>query len=131
MSTYLDESGEYSIFVQSRVSPNVSWSKMIRLVHLAFGLSTEVGEFIDPIKKMLTKGEDPNHLNFDNMDEEIGDLLFYIQEYANLRGKSILQFAAENQRKLEQRYPQGFTAEASDNRDYEKEQEAVKRGQAT
>ncbi len=117
--------GDYSDFVASRISPHATKSDECRLMHIALGLATEAGEFADPIKKAITKDTAAADLDHVNFDEEIGDILFYIQDYCNYRGTTIAQLAKKNYDKLSKRYAQGFTAEASDNRDLDAERKIL------
>jgi len=121
MVNYLSKTGEYEAFVASRISPHAMRSNSIRAVHIAFGLTTEAGEFADILKKGITKNLLWDELDKVNMKEELGDLLFYIQDAATMLDTSIEELAAINEAKLTARYPKGFTKEATDNRDLEAE----------
>lgn len=86
-----------------------------KLAHTAIGLSTEVGEINDTIKKHLYYGR---QIDGDNLVEEAGDILFYLQGMINtvneMGGTAItLQSCIDaNMAKLNKRYPnKGFTKE--------------------
>ncbi len=85
-----------------------------QIVHAAIGIATEAGEFLDPIKKHIFYGKP---VDLVNMDEEVGDLLWYIAIYANARHTTIEALAARNNAKLRHRYPEKFTKEAAETRD--------------
>lgn len=76
------------------------------VVHAAIGIATEAGEFLDPVKKFIFYGKP---FDLTNMDEEIGDLLWYIGIYLNARGKTFEQVMQQNIDKLRTRYPEKFT----------------------
>jgi len=95
------------------------------IFHAALGLATEAGELLDPFKKGLFYGKT---LDLVNLDEEIGDHLWYIAIYAEARGKTIPELAAMNNRKLKQRYPEKFTQEAALNRDLFAERQVLEEG---
>lgn len=70
-------------------------------LHAAVGIAGEAGELIDAIKKTWIYGKP---LDNENVKEELGDLLFYIQALANLQGISIQEILQENVNKLAKRY---------------------------
>lgn len=84
------------------------------LFNAMFGLCGEVGELADHVKKHLFQGHE-----FDkaHMIEEAGDVLWYLAELARALGVSLEVFAQANIQKLRIRYPSGFDAERSINRD--------------
>lgn len=79
-------------------------------MHAAAGLSGESGEVLDLIKKVWVYGKplDPKKLT-----EELGDIMFYWQALANLLGVSMHEIKLENMRKLNKRYPQGYSDKAA------------------
>jgi NTP pyrophosphatase (non-canonical NTP hydrolase) len=80
----------------------------------ALGVAGEAGEFANKVKKGvyhqhgLTAGE---------LGEELGDVLWYVARAAASLGLSLSSVAEENIRKLTKRYPDGFSAERSKNRE--------------
>jgi NTP pyrophosphatase (non-canonical NTP hydrolase) len=84
-----------------------------RLLMALAGLSGEVGEWSDLVKKVLWH-EHP--LDEDQYIKELGDVLFYIAEACSVRGLRLEDVAQANQDKLRLRYPDGFSATASLNR---------------
>ncbi len=91
-----------------------------RLSHAAFGLSSEVGEFCDVLKKWLYYGQS---LDETNVAEELGDLMWYVALACNALGLSLEEVMEANIRKLRQRYPEKYTDEDAleSNRDREAE----------
>lgn len=74
------------------------------LMHMALGVAGEAGELVDAIKKR-TIYEKP--LDVENVKEELGDLLFYMQGIVNAVGLNWDDIVAHNRDKLLKRYPSG------------------------
>ena len=77
------------------------------------GISGEAGEVSDLIKKHLFHG---HPLEIIKLLKELGDVLWYIAEIADAAGFTLEDVARWNIEKLEERYPDGFSEEASINR---------------
>lgn len=77
---------------------------------LAMGLAGEAGELVDYLKKVIGHGHpfDPDHFL-----EEVGDVLWYLACLCAVWEVDLSSAAYENIRKLHQRYPDGFSTEAS------------------
>lgn len=69
------------------------------------GLSGEVGEIADMVKKWAWHGKE---LDPTRMADELGDVLWYVADLASACGLSLSAVAAGNVAKLERRYPSGF-----------------------
>lgn len=80
----------------------------------ALGLTGEAGEFADHVKKWFAQGHE---LDFNVLDKEAGDVLWYLARYAQARGTNLSEIALMNREKLASRYPDGFRTEDSVNRD--------------
>lgn len=80
-------------------------SKTLRLVHAAQGMSTETGEFTDVLKKWIFYGSPVDEVN---LEEELGDLMWYVAEAANALGANLGKIMATNIDKLRARYPEKF-----------------------
>ena len=65
------------------------------------------------VKKMLYQGHPANPIKIAN---EMGDVLWYLALLATTMGFSLGDVAEANVKKLEQRYPKGFSAADSINR---------------
>lgn len=85
----------------------------IRLVHAALGLTTEVGELVDPIKKYCIYGRAIDLNTEKNIKEEIGDILWYLAIIVNHYGFSFQDIMRENIHKLRIRYPEQWSQEAA------------------
>ena len=80
---------------------------------LALGLVGEAGEVADLVKKIEGHG---HALDVGKLDEELGDLLWYVAATATAYGRSLNVIAAGNEAKLRRRYPNGFSEAASRDR---------------
>lgn len=56
---------------------------MLNILHACFGLTTEVGEFVDQIKKHIFYGTE---LDLPNLKEEMGDVFFYFADVLGVYG---------------------------------------------
>jgi NTP pyrophosphatase (non-canonical NTP hydrolase) len=80
----------------------------------ALGVGGEAGEGQELVKKHLGHG---HPLDTAAVKKELGDVLWYIAALAHELGLSLEDIAAANLAKLRGRYPDGFSSEASQNRD--------------
>lgn len=76
----------------------------------AVGLAGEAGEVADLVKKHVFHGHD---LDRTHALEELGDILWYLAFTARTLGSSLDEVATANVKKLEARYPEGFSGKAS------------------
>lgn len=112
------------------------------LFHAALGISTEAGELLDAWKKIIAYGRSPDYVN---MDEEIGDLLWYVALYCDARAQMMRvhqevtkkeydaadhmnKIMQRNIAKLSARYPEKFTPYHAENRDLDKERRILEGG---
>lgn len=77
------------------------------------GLSGEVGELNDIIKKMLYHGKE---INPTDLMYELDDILYYLVAIGQLFGFDFDLISLNNNAKLMARYPDGFSTIASENR---------------
>ena len=98
----------YQQFVKSRTKD--IGSDTLDMLHMAVGISGEAGELLDAIKKIWVYETCPD---WENITEELGDLLFYIQGMANILGIPLQVLIDQNMNKLTKRYPQGYTDQAA------------------
>jgi len=92
--------------------------ELLDMLHTAMGLETEAGEFTDQLKKHIFYGKE---LDMVNLQEEIGDILWYIGMFCERLGFSMEQIMAQNIAKLKVRYPDKFTEQNAEARDLKKE----------
>lgn len=84
-----------------------------KLSMLALGIAGEAGEIVDTLKKVLYHGHE---LDLDKLILELGDLEFYLQHLKKHYKISDERVYFDNIMKLQKRYPEGFSEEASKNR---------------
>lgn len=82
-------------------------SKSELLSHALEGLSSEVGEIADAIKRYKRYGF---ALDRDNLREECGDLLYYAAMLMDACDESLSLAAIDNVAKLKRRYPNGYSS---------------------
>ncbi|WP_180228924.1 nucleoside triphosphate pyrophosphohydrolase family protein [Bacillus cereus] len=88
----------------------------------ALGLTGEAGEVADLIKKAIYHGRgftpenaipDNGEIDPDDVKDELSDVLFYVSAMAQEFGFTLEDVAKHNREKLEKRFPEGFSTEAS------------------
>ena len=85
-----------------------------RIFNGLMGLNGEAGECIDILKKHAFQGHD---LDKEKLAEELGDVAWYLAVSADAIGYKLSDIFMLNTAKLQKRYPDGFEAERSINRD--------------
>ncbi len=75
--------------------------------NIAYGLTGEVGEVVDVLKKSHFKGQP---LDLEKLKGELGDLLWYFADACTTLGISMSDVAKANIEKLRLRHPNGFEA---------------------
>jgi NTP pyrophosphatase (non-canonical NTP hydrolase) len=95
-----------------------------RLLHAGIGLATESGEFLDAIKKHVFYGKELDRVN---LQEELGDLFWYMAIACDELGAEFEPIMARNIEKLKARYGEKFSEERAENRDLDKEREILER----
>lgn len=80
----------------------------------ALGLGGESGEVIDLIKKALFQGHE---LDSNTLLDEVGDVLWYLTVICDVFGYNLEAAMIRNVYKLRERYPDGFDAQRSLNRE--------------
>lgn len=94
-----------------------------RVLHSALGCADEAGEIVKATKDWLFYGK---KLDTTNLEEEYGDLLWFIALGLDAIGSSFEKVMEMNIRKLRVRYPDKFTEEAATERDLEAEHAKLK-----
>ena len=92
---------------------NTRLSRKDQLSNLCMGLAGESGEVVDYIKKHIYHG---HSLEINKLSEELGDIMWYLTNIATSFNIPIEFILDENIKKLEERYPEGFSKEKSINR---------------
>lgn len=85
----------------------------LRLIHAIMGLSGEVGELTDAVKKAVMYNKE---LDVENIKEECGDLLWYMALLLDEVDSSFEEVMQMNHDKLEARFPGGFTEKLAQER---------------
>ena len=106
---------EYKDFVKSRMKSMDTLQD--DLLHMTLGIAGESGELVDAVKKYWAYGKP---LNVNNVIEELGDLLFYIQGMLStvtrqgaLAPETLEDLIITNMDKLSKRYPTGYSDAAA------------------
>lgn len=94
----------------------------IEELHCIMGLGTEVGELTDAYKRHLFYGTKLDNVN---VEEEMGDVLWYLANLMRLKGVDPEKVMQLNIDKLKARYPEKFDSDKAVNRDLENEREIL------
>jgi len=103
---------EYQKLAMTTLNPELSEKDV--LINGVMGLCGESGEAIDIVKKWLAQGHE---LDKEKLKKELGDICWYVAETATALGFDLEDVMAANIEKLKRRYPDGFAAERSINRE--------------
>lgn len=99
---------EYQKAAMVTLNPKLS-NKDI-LINGVMGLCGESGEAIDIVKKHIYQGHE---LDREHLIEELGDIAWYLAEAAFALGVDLDDVLSSNIKKLNKRYPDGFSKERS------------------
>lgn len=94
----------------------------VRFNHAVIGMMGEVGELASILEKWIYYGQE---LNKDKIEEEAGDLLWYVAQLLNAAGLSLQTVMERNIIKLRIRYPDKFSELKALRRDVEAEKVAM------
>ena len=103
---------EYQKLAQRTMQLDNSTEEMI--VNALLGLSGEVGEINDYVKKHKYQG---HQLVVDKVLEEVGDVMWYIALLCTALYANMDDVMENNINKLRERYPNGFDSNRSINRE--------------
>jgi len=78
------------------------------MLHAALGVGSDAGELVDAVKKHLIYGKP---LDYENVIEEIGDVMWFLALMCQATGTSLEEVARENIKKLSKRYPEKYSDE--------------------
>ena len=93
------------------------WSQPQRLLTGAIGICSEGGELLDIVKKILFQNKETSVETRMKLKNELGDVMWYVQQILLAMNWELHDVLAENTKKLSGRYPEGFSTEKSENRD--------------
>jgi NTP pyrophosphatase (non-canonical NTP hydrolase) len=94
-------------------------------IHMILGMVTEVGELADVYKKYLAYGKP---IDIINVEEEVGDLMWYIINFCTLNGFDLPTLLDLNIAKLRERYPDKFSSDRAINRNVSNERSILEIG---
>ena len=103
---------EYQRLAMKTLNPELD--KKDVLINGVMGLCGESGEAIDIVKKWLAQGHE---LDKEKLAKELGDIAWYLAETAYALDIPLEDVLQANIEKLAKRYPEGFAAERSLNRE--------------
>ena len=103
---------EYQKLAMTTLNPDLG--KKDQLINGVMGLCGESGEVIDQVKKHLHQG---HPLDREKLLKELGDVCWYIAELATALDADLDDVLDKNIAKLRARYPQGFEAARSMDRE--------------
>ena len=117
-AVYASFDERHAAFVRSRIKhPNLILEQIdaqkLHLMHMVFGLLTELGELADPIKKHCFYNQT---LDTDNVVEEMGDMSFYNEGLSQAIGWVRTDIVEQNMEKLAKRYKTGYSDKAAKER---------------
>ena len=92
------------------------WSQPQRLLTGAIGICSEGGELLDIVKKIIFQGKEPSEELRNKVKNELGDVMWYVQQVLLSMNWELHEVLAENTKKLSGRYPEGFDVDKSENR---------------
>jgi NTP pyrophosphatase (non-canonical NTP hydrolase) len=101
---------QYQKLARRTLDSNRTSSNLPKLLMAGLGIAGEAGEVADLLKKHFFHG---HQLDRQKLFEEVGDVLWYCAAVATLLEWDFSDVAMGNVAKLEERYPDGFSAEAS------------------
>lgn len=103
---------EYQIAAMRTKNGKLTPTEQLR--NSAYGLNGEAGEVIDLLKKHEFQG---HPLNPQDLADELGDILWYVALGCDALGVTMDYIMRRNIEKLQKRYPCGFEADRSVNRE--------------
>lgn len=105
-----------------------SEQRAVDLIHGILGKATESGELLQALLATIDQGKPLDYLN---IEEEIGDGLWYDTLLLRTLGRTFEEVQRSNISKLRKRYPEKFSEDAANNRNLENERVALEAEQKT
>ena len=87
-----------------------------RLLTAGIGMSGEIGEFNEIIKKCVFQGKEMDEDKIIHLRKELGDIMWYVAQACLALNTNIEEIIDINTAKLSDRYPGGFDSFRSENR---------------
>ena len=123
---------EYTIFVDKVTSESSKSTKKMkeridfinssdvevsRLLTAGIGLSGEVGEFNEIIKKTIFQSKSFDSVTHEHIKRELGDIMWYVTQACLALKVDLVEVIKTNEEKLKKRFPKNrFTKESDSNR---------------
>lgn len=107
------------------IGQRLNQDRTIRLLHVAMGLCTEAGEFMDAMKKYIFYGKPLDDVN---LKEELGDIDWYKAIACDELGTDFEEIWERIIAKLKARYAGKFAETQALNRDLDKERQILESG---
>ena len=96
---------------------NSNGIRVSRLLTAGIGLSGEVGEFNEIIKKVLFQSKSFDAVTHEHMKRELGDIMWYVMQACMALNTNLTDVIKTNQDKLSKRFPQHhFNVNQNNNR---------------
>jgi len=105
---------EYQQLAGRTIPASVKCSQSQMITNAALGMCGEAGEVADIVKKWQYQGHE---ISKEKLAEEAGDIAWYIAMMATALDMNLEDLMRANIGKLKKRYPDGFSAEKSINRE--------------
>lgn len=93
-----------------------NWFVSPQILTAVIGMQSETGEFAEIVKKIIFQGKEMSQDQRYHMMRELGDIIWYWCQGCMALGYTPEEVIAENIKKLESRYPNGFEVFRSENR---------------
>ena len=106
----------FLVRIENLQDADVLWSQPQRLLTGAIGICSEGGELLDLVKKLIFQGKEPTDELRNKIKNELGDVMWYVQQVLITMECDLEEVLAENTKKLSGRYPEGFDVNKSENR---------------
>jgi NTP pyrophosphatase (non-canonical NTP hydrolase) len=101
-----------SVIKQFAIYPDAGTGSTQELSYLALGLGGETGEVLEKTKKLIRDF----YFNKEEVAKELGDVLWYLAQYASAIGYTLEEIAENNVRKLTDRQERNVLNGSGDNR---------------
>jgi NTP pyrophosphatase (non-canonical NTP hydrolase) len=110
-----EQSKNYEALIESLGETNESVN-ISRLLTGAIGQSSEAGEYLDIVKKIVFQGKEFDATTKNKLISELGDCIFYFTQSLIALDVSLEEVIQANVNKLSERYPNGFDFQISESR---------------
>lgn len=110
-----EQSKNYEALIESLSETNESVN-ISRLLTGAIGQSSEAGEYLDIVKKIVFQGKEFDATTKNKLISELGDCIFYFTQSLIALDVSLEEVIQANVNKLSERYPNGFDFQISESR---------------